>query len=210
MKRFDVAERPSVDYETIRVNPLTPTIGATIEGIDLARPMTDQQFTEVNRALANHLVIFFRDQRMSIEQHKALGRRFGELHVHPVYGMKGHPEVLEIKTDEKSKGVAGEVWHTDVSCDAQPPMGSILYMHEVPANGGGDTVMVSGFSADAGACACGRSRRIAWVSRGAVMMKITSSTSMTSTSGVVLISAMGCGEPPRESNPPNAMGRSAQ
>ncbi len=147
MKRFDVAERPSVDYETIRVNPLTPTIGATIEGIDLARPMTDQQFTEVNRALANHLVIFFRDQRMSIEQHKALGRRFGELHVHPVYGMKGHPEVLEIKTDEKSKGVAGEVWHTDVSCDAQPPMGSILYMHEVPANGGGDTLFANMYAA---------------------------------------------------------------
>jgi taurine dioxygenase len=136
-----------VDYETIRVNPLTPTIGATIEGIDLARPMTDQQFTEVNRALANHLVIFFRDQRMSIEQHKALGRRFGELHVHPVYGMKGHPEVLEIKTDEKSKGVAGEVWHTDVSCDAQPPMGSILYMHEVPVNGGGDTLFANMYAA---------------------------------------------------------------
>jgi taurine dioxygenase len=61
--------------------------------------------------------------------------------------MKGHPEVLEIKTDEKSKGVAGEVWHTDVSCDAQPPMGSILYMHEVPANGGGDTLFANMYAA---------------------------------------------------------------
>lgn len=147
MKRFDVAERAASRYETIQVTPLTPTIGATIEGIDLARPMSDQQFADVSRALAEHLVIFFRKQRMSIDQHKALGRRFGELHKHPVYGMKDHPEVLEIKADEKSKGVAGEVWHTDVSCDPQPPMGSILYMHEVPANGGGDTLFASMYAA---------------------------------------------------------------
>ena len=85
--------------------------------------------------------MFFRDQRMSIEQHKAFGRRFGDLHVHPAYGMPGHPEVLEIRADEHSKRVAGEIWHSDVSCEPRPPMGSILHIHEVPANGGGDTLL---------------------------------------------------------------------
>lgn len=147
MKRHDVAAKTVAPYQTLTVTPLTPTIGATLDGIDLAKPMTDLQFAEVNRALAEHLVIFFRKQTMSIEQHKAFGRRFGELHVHPVYGMAGHPDILEIKADETSKGVAGEVWHTDVSCDAQPPMGSILYMHEVPANGGGDTLFANMYAA---------------------------------------------------------------
>jgi taurine dioxygenase len=147
MKRFDVADRPITGYETIGVTRLTPTIGATLDGIDLSRPISEQQLTEVKRALAEHLVIFFRDQKISIEQHKDFGRRFGELHVHPVYGMKGHPEVLEIKADENSKGVAGEAWHTDVSCDAKPPAASILYMHEVPANGGGDTLFANMYAA---------------------------------------------------------------
>ena len=94
-------------YETIRVTPLTPTLGAEIGGVELAAP-GEQQVHEIGRALAAHGVVFFRDQRMSIEQHKAFGRRFGDLHVHPAYGMPGHPEVLEIKADEHSKRVAGE------------------------------------------------------------------------------------------------------
>jgi alpha-ketoglutarate-dependent taurine dioxygenase len=79
MKRFDVADRPITGYETIGVTRLTPTIGATLDGIDLSRPISEQQLTEVKRALAEHLVIFFRDQKMSVEQHKDFGRRFGEL-----------------------------------------------------------------------------------------------------------------------------------
>jgi alpha-ketoglutarate-dependent taurine dioxygenase len=46
--------------------------------------------------------------------------------------VEGHPKILVIHADEKSKHVAGEVWHSDVSCDPEPPMGSILYMHELP------------------------------------------------------------------------------
>ena len=134
-------------YETLTVRPLTPTIGAEIAGVDLGKGLTDRQFEEISRALTDHLVVFFRDQDMTPEQHKALGRRFGELHIHPAYGMKEHPEILEIRADEKSRRVAGEVWHTDVSCDATPPMGSILYLHEVPANGGGDTLFASMYAA---------------------------------------------------------------
>jgi len=58
-----------------------------------------------------NLVIFFRDQELSHEQHKAFGRRFGELHLHPTSTRGGeHPEVLVIKADENSKHVAGEEW----------------------------------------------------------------------------------------------------
>jgi taurine dioxygenase len=136
-----------IDYQTIRVAPLTPTIGAEITGIDLAQPLSDLQFHEIHAAWMRHLVIFFRDQTLTIEQHKAFGRRFGALHIHPVARMEGHPEIIEIKADESSEYIAGEVWHADVTCETEPPMGSILYLHKIPDNGGGDTLFANMYRA---------------------------------------------------------------
>ena len=70
-------------YEHIRVEPLTPTIGATVEGVDLTEPLDDAVMAEINEAWMEHLVLFFRDQAMNSEQHLAFGRRFGDLHIHP-------------------------------------------------------------------------------------------------------------------------------
>ena len=57
-------------------------------------------------------------------------------------GPAGHPEILRIHADENSKQVAGHRWHSDVSCDPEPPMGSILHIHTVPSIGG-DTLFAS-------------------------------------------------------------------
>ena len=135
-------------YQSIEVRKLTPSIGAEIFGVDLAKPLGNQQFQEVHDALMDNLVVFFRDQKMSIDQHKDFGRRFGPLHTHPnaPIEFKDHPEILVIKADEKSKHVAGEEWHSDVSCDAEPPMGSILYLTEVPPDGG-DTLFANMYRA---------------------------------------------------------------
>ena len=70
-------------YQSIEVRKLTPAIGAEIFGVDLAKPLGNQQFQEVHDALMENLVIFFRDQKMTIDQHKDFGRRFGPLHMHP-------------------------------------------------------------------------------------------------------------------------------
>lgn len=136
-------------YDTIEVRRLTPTIGAEISGVDLSRDLTNRQFQEIHDALMEHCVIFFRDQKLTVEQHKAFGARFGKLHVHPNAPklVPEHPEILVIKADENSKHVAGEEWHSDVSCDPEPPMGSLLYMHEAAANGGGDTLFASAYAA---------------------------------------------------------------
>jgi taurine dioxygenase len=79
-------------------------------------------------------VIFFRDQKLSVNQHKDFARRFGKLHMHPASPnlVADHPEVLVIKADDKTKYIAGEDWHSDVSCDPEPPMGSILYLLTCP------------------------------------------------------------------------------
>ena len=137
-----------MSYASIRIERLTPHVGAEIHGVDLARPLDEQTFKEVHGALVEHGVIFFRDQHLTPEQQKAFGRLFGELHMHPAAPslLEGHPEILVIHADEQSKRVAGEEWHSDVSCDPEPPMGSILYMHELPPVGG-DTLFASMYAA---------------------------------------------------------------
>jgi taurine dioxygenase len=134
-------------YQTIEVRPLTPTVGAEIHGVKLSEPLGNQQFQEIHDALMQHQVVFFRDQDMTLEQHKDFGRRFGPLHIHPsAPGPEGHPEVLKIHADENSKQVAGHRWHSDVSCDPEPPMGSILHLHTIPPSGG-DTLFASSIAA---------------------------------------------------------------
>jgi taurine dioxygenase len=141
--------RRRMGYHTIEVRKCTPSIGAEIVGVDLSRPLGDQQFREVHDALMHQLVIFFRDQKLSAEQHKVLGARFGKLHVHPAAPNKlpGHPEIAVIRADEASTRIAGEEWHSDVSCESEPPMGAILYVTEVPPDGGGDTMFATMYRA---------------------------------------------------------------
>jgi taurine dioxygenase len=135
-------------YASIQVQKLTPNVGAEIRGVDLSRPLDERTFKDVHAALVDNGVIFFRDQHLTPTQQKDFGRLFGELHVHPAAPslLEGHPEILVIHADEKSRHVAGENWHSDVSCDPEPPMGSVLYMHELPPVGG-DTLFASMYAA---------------------------------------------------------------
>src|ERR1051325_10059734 len=132
----------SVPYETITIDKLTPIIGAEIGGIDLSQPLSNRQHDEVHRALAENLVIFFRDQHITPDQHLAFGRKFGELHVHPAAPNAGAPALMKIYADKDSPRANGEGWHTDVSCDVEPPMGSILYIKQCPPRGG-DTLFAN-------------------------------------------------------------------
>jgi taurine dioxygenase len=135
-------------YVSIQVDKLTPHAGAEIRGVDLSQPLDERTFKEIHDALIDSGVIFFRDQHLTPQQQKAFGRLFGELHMHPAAPreLAEHPEILVIHADEKSKHVAGENWHSDVSCDLEPPMGSILYMHDLPPVGG-DTLFASMYAA---------------------------------------------------------------
>src|SRR5690349_5241476 len=72
-----------MSYETINVTPVTPRIGADVDGLTLVKPLSNRQVEELHQALAEHQVLFFRDQPLDVESHKALGRCFGELHIHP-------------------------------------------------------------------------------------------------------------------------------
>jgi taurine dioxygenase len=131
-----------LDYACFEIETLTPHIGAVIRGLDLCEPLSPEQEKELRRAFLDWMVLVFPDQELTPGQHKALAERFGRLHVHPqLRGAKmEHPEVLPVVTHKDSPFTAGDGWHSDVTCDEIPPLGSMLYIREVPECGGGDTL----------------------------------------------------------------------
>ncbi|MFN0042092.1 MAG: TauD/TfdA dioxygenase family protein [Alphaproteobacteria bacterium] len=122
----------------IGVHPIAGAIGAEISGIDLSRPMDEETFAEVRRAFHQHLVIFFRDQVLTPDQHKAFGRHFGELDIDRFVlpGLPEHPEIIVVKKTEGERYAFGNVWHADVTFYEKPVLGSALYALEVPPYGG--------------------------------------------------------------------------
>ena len=131
----------------MQVDRVSPVIGAEVSGVDLAVPLTPEGVELFQAALMTHLVLFFRDQPLSLAQHKAFGRRFGDLHVHPAAPKDSeHPEILVVHGDATVTFVPGQLWHSDVSCDVEPPMGSILRVEQVPTSGG-DTLFASMYAA---------------------------------------------------------------
>ena len=144
--RYKAAAGAEEPFETITVDKLTPIIGAEIGGVDLSSP-SNRQLDEIHRALAENQVIFFRDQELTPEQHLDFGRHFGPLHLHPAAPhAPGHPELMIIHADKDSPRANGENWHSDVSCDELPPLGSILYIKTCPPRGG-DTLFASMYAA---------------------------------------------------------------
>ncbi len=135
-----VTERRT-DYGSFTVEPLTPHLGAEVNELDLSAPMEGQQIDAVKQAFADWGVLVFRDQELDREAHKRFGRYFGSLHSHPMnYSRNGDSEVLIVRTTADSAYTAGDGWHTDVTCDAIPPLASALYIKETPECGGGDTL----------------------------------------------------------------------
>jgi len=132
-----------MSYRRIQVRPLAGALGAEVAGVDLGE-LDDAAFAEIHAAWLQHQVLFFRDQDLSPEEHKAFGRRFGELQIHPFLHSRkaeGHPEIVVLESDEARPYVASG-WHTDVTFAERPPMASILRGVEVPA-WGGDTMWTS-------------------------------------------------------------------
>ena len=141
--RYRHADGEAEPYETIGVEKLTPIIGAEISGVDLGSSLSNRTMDEIHRALTENLVIFFRDQHITPQQHLAFGRQFGELHIHPAAPHEpGEPALMKIYADKSSPRVNGEGWHSDVSCDEEPPMGSILQIKQCPPSGG-DTLFAN-------------------------------------------------------------------
>ena len=135
-------------YTQISVKRFAPNLGAEISGVDLSNNINENQFYEILDAFHTYQVLFFKNQReISPEMQVKFGKRFGDLHTHPAAPtMDNHPEVFEIHATKDSKIANGEFWHSDVSCDETPPLGTMLQIHILPSCGG-DTMFSNMYSA---------------------------------------------------------------
>jgi len=131
------------DIQEFTVSPVTPSIGAVVEGIDLGAELSDGTIAEIRDALVQHKVLFFRGQDITTEQHIAFGRRFGELEIHPMSVKQEHPEIfnLRTRTDEGAMYMGkprygADEWHSDVTWREVPSFGSILRCRIMPEVGG--------------------------------------------------------------------------
>ena len=123
----------------ITVKPYAPNIGGIITGVDLSKDISDYEKNFIKEAFHKYQVLFFQEQlEISPENHIKLGKCFGDLHIHPAAPkMKSFPEIFEIHTHKDSKISNGaEDFHSDVSCDTEPPLGTMLQLHILPQYGG--------------------------------------------------------------------------
>jgi taurine dioxygenase len=136
-----------MSYDRIGVTPLSTAVGAEIAGIDLAAPLSNSVLGEIRRAFGEYGVVFFRDQRLTPEQHLAFARRFGDINVNRFFAaVPDHPEIAEVRKEPEQRRNIGGGWHTDHSYDLAPALGSMLYAREVPATGG-DTLFAGMYAA---------------------------------------------------------------
>jgi taurine dioxygenase len=134
--------------QRFQIEPIASALGAEVVGLDLREPLDAETERQLQDAWLTHQVLFFRDQDVRPEQHKNFARRFGDLHVHPVLPSlkdQGHPEIVVLESNEAAPFVA-ELWHSDVTFERKPPLGSVLRAAVVPEHGG-DTMWSSMYAA---------------------------------------------------------------
>ena len=113
-------------YRTFEVELLCGAGGAEVSGLDISRPLPPETLAELRSALADHCVLFFRDQDLTPEQQKAFALQFGPLSATPfIKPLDGHLEMMRIvrEADEKKKLNFGGRWHSDMTVDAAPVPG---------------------------------------------------------------------------------------
>ena len=137
-------EKRLARYTQLKIQPYNPLIGATVQDIDLADVSDPVLRTELRQALGEFQVLFFRNQKITVDQQLALAHVFGDPDKAKAFfpRLDGHKEVEII---EKAPGVPAygtNQWHADITFQQNPPTGTVLYAQKLPSLGG-DTAWAS-------------------------------------------------------------------
>ena len=125
---------------SLQIAPLHPSLGAEVSGVDLSQPVDEPTRNALDRALADHLALVFRDQSLTPAQYLAAATAFGppmEQH-YSQHHMPGFPLIGMIW--HRNGQQPAEQWHTDHTNRERPPAATILYGVEIPSAGGGTSV----------------------------------------------------------------------
>ncbi|WP_369356617.1 TauD/TfdA dioxygenase family protein [Streptomyces sp. cg2] len=129
----DWTDRP---YELFELVPQAATIGAEIRGLDLSRPLSAALRAELNRALLEWKVLFFRGQHLSSVTQRQFAANWGELETNPLLARGDSKEVVRFDKAAGGAPTFENVWHTDVTFRERPALGAVLQLREVPPSGG--------------------------------------------------------------------------
>jgi taurine dioxygenase len=134
-----------VDASTggLEAERLTGSIGTVLHGVELSVPLPRRDVDLLRWLVAEHQVVFARDQHLDEEQHRDLASQFGALSIHPVDQLTGSGRAISVIDDTADRPPAGFDWHTDLSWTVEPPDLGFLSAVAIPPCGG-DTLWASG------------------------------------------------------------------
>ena len=130
----------------IEIHAVTPAIGAEIRGVDLSKPLSNETVDAVRDALHAHLVLFFRNQKLTESDHIAFAGHFGPIQVPPLKTKYHDNPEINVLDQVSPRGDGADNWHADHTYTKQPALGSILRAVKVPRYGG-DTMFASMYAA---------------------------------------------------------------
>jgi taurine dioxygenase len=143
-----VAGLPMPTFKRISVEPISGACGCEIGGVDLREPLDEETLAEIMLAFEQFLVIVFRDQDLTPDQHKAFSRHFGELTElpqAPTYNDDNLMQEVRREAEEPENVVPSfEHFHTDSPFLSQPPRCIVMRALDVP-QWGGDTAFSNAY-----------------------------------------------------------------
>ncbi len=148
----------ALERRSVIVRPTGAALGADLDGVDLGQELSQSTIDAIKQAWSDHLVLRFRGQHLDDDQLMRFSALFGELDFAPVIAAsrvqirgenryvnsaEGGHRYISIISNIVENGVAigalgayEAIWHTDMSYNPEPPIGSALYALEVPPAGG--------------------------------------------------------------------------
>jgi taurine dioxygenase len=137
-------------FRFIQAEPLSGACGCEIRGVDLTSELSKPVLADILAALEHFLVIVFRDQPLTLEQHKRISRYLGELielPQAPVFDDDPHVQEVRLEADEPFSLVPSfEDFHIDSPFLKEPPAYAVMRALHLPRYGG-DTVFSNSFLA---------------------------------------------------------------
>ena len=127
-------------------NRMTASIGAEVEGVDLAQDLDQDAVAQLRQGLLEHLVLVFRGQDLTEESHIAFAKQFGTIKQPPVKTAHAGPPEINVIDQTDPRGEGADAWHADNTYTERPPMGSLLRVLQLPPVGG-DTAFANMYAA---------------------------------------------------------------
>lgn len=139
---------------SISVEPLQPNIGGRVTGVDLTKPLSQQEAEQIEAAMDRYAMLVFRNQPVTDDQQKAFSQNFGPLEnakggnvtkpgdkrlaegLNDVSNLGKDGKPLAKNSRQHLFNIGNMLWHSDSSFRAVPAKYSILSARVVNPVGG--------------------------------------------------------------------------